>query len=241
MRGAIAAEWAKLRTLPAAAATMLGTVAVSGLVAGALAADGGAGGAGVVSPAAIALAVVPYMQAGAILVGVLSVAQEYAGRQIGTTLTAVPGRMRVVAAKTAAVLMALAMTAPATLAAAFGAAVLVRASAGAAITAPDATEGARLAGAALALVLIGLLAHAATLALRALVPSLSATLLLVVVLPPVLAGLSEHARWLPDRAVAGLYAPADGILSPMTGMLVALAWIGVIGMAGTARFVRRDA
>lgn len=241
MRGAIAAEWAKLRTLPAAVATMLGTVAVSGLVASALAADGGAGWAAATSPAAIALAVVPYTQAGAILLGVLSVAQEYAGRQIGTTLTTVPGRTRVVAAKTAAALMALAMTAPATLATAFGAAVLVRASTGAGIAAPDATEWAHLAGAALALVLIGLLAHATTLGLRALVPSLSVTLLLVVVLPPVLAGLSDHARWLPDRAVAGLYAPADGILSPLTGTLVALAWIGAIGAAGAVRFVRRDA
>lgn len=241
MRGAIAAEWAKLRTLPAAVATMLGTVAVSGLVASALAADGETGWAATISPAAIALAVVPYMQAGVILVGVLPVAQEYAGRQIGTTLTAVPARMRVVAAKTAAVLMALAMTAPATLAVGFGAAVLVRAATGADVAAPDATEWAHLAGAALALVLIGLLAHVATLALRALVPALSATLLLVLVLPPVLAGLSEHARWLPDRAVAGLYAPADGILSPVTGTLVALAWIGVIGVAGAVRFVRRDA
>ncbi len=239
MRAAVAAERAKLRTLPAAVLTVPGTIVVGAVIAAALAALAADEGWGVPG-ATVALYAVPYVQAGVILLGILPVSQEYAGRQIGTTLSATPGRMRVVVAKTAAAATTLSATAVLTVAAAWGAAeVVLRLSGAGAAAAP--ADLARLGGAAVYLALIGLLAHAATLLVRHLIPALTGMLLLVYVLPPVLAGLGEHARWLPERAGAQLYAPSDAMLTAGTGALVLAGWIAAVLTAGAVRFHRQDA
>ncbi|PRB17340.1 ABC transporter permease [Microbacterium sp. MYb62] len=234
------AELSKLRTLPLTAYAAGGMVtlgAVLALAFAALHADGG----GVVSPVAAALDTVPYVQAGAILLGVLPVSQEYAGRQLSTTLTAVPHRLRVVVAKTFAAVVVLALAAVATVAAAWLVAEATLRATDMRAAAVVTEDLSRLGGAALYLVLIGLLAHAVTLVLRHLVAALVSMLVLVFILPFAVTALGEHTRWLPTRAGVQLFAHDDAVLTAVTGGLVLLGWAAVIGAAGAVRFARSDA
>ncbi len=144
-----------------------------------------------------------------------------------------PGRIRLAAAKTAAAALALAVTAVVTVAATAGAAAVVLRGGGAIELGP-------LLGAAAALLLVGLLAHALALLAGSLVPALVIGLALVLVVSPLLGAVTEHARWLPDRAAALLLGHEDPVLVPATGTLVALGWIAVVGAAGLARLTRRD-
>ncbi|MFC9692322.1 hypothetical protein ACFTSF_27495 [Kribbella sp. NPDC056951] len=202
----IRAELAKLRTLPITTFTITGTIAVALLIAIALERSG--------EP----VDVVPYVQAGFVLLGIIPVAHEYAGRQFGTTLLAVPARGQLLIGKTVATLITLALTAIAT-----------------ALAQED-----RPVGAAAYLTLIGLLAYAVALLVRHLVPALVGMLCLVLIVSPLLAAVTEHARWLPDRAAAELYRPTDSVLTATTGTLVAGAWITVLAAVAIRRFHRRD-
>ncbi|MFK4086452.1 hypothetical protein ACI2LF_20240 [Kribbella sp. NPDC020789] len=199
----VRAELSKLRTLPIAVLTIAGTVAVAALIAAAQWRSD--------QP----VDVVPYAQAGFVLLGILPVAHEHAGRQFSTTLVAVPARGKLLVAKTTAAFVTIAITAAAT-----------------AVLQPE-----RPVGAAAYLTLIGLFAYAVALLVRHLVPALVGTLCLILILSPLLNAATEHARWLPDRAAAELYQP-DGDL--LRGGLVAVAWIVVTGAVATARFLRRD-
>jgi hypothetical protein len=207
-----AAELIKLRGLPAVVAVALGTVVAFG-----------AAGRGVPQ-------VVPLLQAGPILLGVLAVSTEYAGRQIATTLTATPNRLGLLAGKAVAYLIAATATSGAGLAAAW-------------LAGPArAVAGWPMAGAAVYLVLIGLLALGLAVLFRSLIPPLAGMLTLVLVVSPLLAGYTEHARWLPDRAGRLLYRPdADPLLTPVTGTVVLLTWIGLAGAAALWTFRSRDA
>jgi ABC-type transport system involved in multi-copper enzyme maturation permease subunit len=225
---AVSAELRKLGGLPLVVYTATGTIAIGALLAAALAGNAPPG----TDAATAALRAVPYLQAGMIVIGVVPISQEYTGRQIGTTLTAMPRRMAVVLGKTVAAAAVLLTTSVLAVAAALGAA---------ATALPWDQAAAHLGGATIHLTLIGLLAHAVALVLRQLMPSLVAVLLLVFALPPLLSPLGEHARWLPERAGAQLYAPDDSILTPTTGALVLIAWIVVMGVIGSVLFARRDA
>ncbi|CAL9470637.1 hypothetical protein SUDANB121_02843 [Nocardiopsis dassonvillei] len=235
--GVAAAELAKLRTLPVAVAAAAATVLAGAVLAAALGAY--ATGEGVpVSAAEAMVGAVPYVQAGLVLVGVLPVAHEYEGVQIRTTLTAVPDRALLLAGKTAAALAAVAVTAAATVGAGTAAAAAHPHGAEALL---DGAEVRTVLGAAAYLTLIGLLAHAVALLLRHPVPALVGMLSLVLIASPLLGGLTEHARWLPDRAGALLYDPADTVLTGATGTLVLLGWTALVGCAGAVRFGRGDA
>ncbi|HEY0188801.1 MAG TPA: hypothetical protein VGC67_15020 [Cellulomonas sp.] len=231
----LAAETAKLRTLPAVPLSVLGTVLAGALVSAAAAGvpSSGRGGATAVD---VATGTVPLLQAGLVLVGVWPVAQEHTGRQGATTLRAVPHRPTLLAATAAAAAALVALTAALSVGAALlGATTVVG-------PAPVGAADARaLLGAAVALTLIGLLAHAVALLVRHLVPALVGTLVLVLVLPPVLAGATEQVRWLPGRAAGQLYDRTDTVLSPTTGALVALAWVVLVGGVGAVLAVRRNA
>lgn len=233
---AVAAESVKLRGLPAACATVLGTIAAAIALAAAIAASA----TDTRDAVQVTLATIPFLQVGTILLGVLAVATEYQGSQVRTTLIAAPNRMLLLAGKTLAYLA----TATITSAVAVGAGLAT-----AAITLSvrdtasiEDVNAWPVAGAALYLVLIGLLGFALTVLLRSLIPPLVAMLALVLIASPLLAGYTEHARWLPDRAGSLLYLPtADSVLTAGTGTLVLLAWITVTGTAAAAAFVIRDA
>jgi ABC-2 type transport system permease protein len=233
-----AAEVGKLRTLPVAVTTTVGTTVIGALVAAALTTqlvdqDLAA------SASTITAQTVPFLQIGLILLGVLPMTHEHAGGQLRTTLTAVPRRGLLLAGKGIATLVGLALAASAAVGGVVAATALTRRL----LDAPSAEDGAGpwpVVGAAAYLVLVGLLAHAVALLVRHLIPALVGTLSLVLIVSPLLAGLTPHARWLPDRAAMQLYGPADTVLDAATGTLVMLAWITLVGGTAALLFVRRD-
>jgi hypothetical protein len=228
------AELVKLRGLPPVLATVLGTVAAAVGLSAVVAAS-----SSVADPVQVTLRTIPYVQIGPILLGVLAVATEYAGHQIRTSLTAVPNRAVLLAGKAVAALAVAALTGVAAVAAGLAAAWITLAVRNAP---PGPVDGRPLAGAAVYLVLIGLLGFALTVLLRSLIPSLVTVLGLVLVASPVLSGATELARYLPDRAGGLLYLPdADAALTPVIGTLVLLGWITAVGAAATVAFLRRDA
>ncbi|MFI6426672.1 hypothetical protein [Promicromonospora sp. NPDC050880] len=241
-----AAELDKLRSLPMVSLTVAGTVSAGVVLAVALTAVSAQGAGPATPPVATVSAGLPYVQAGLLLLGVLPVAQEYTGRQLGTTLAAVPHRGVLLTAKTVAALAVLAFTAAVAVGAMTIAALVTARLVGepavaiGAASAGAGGESVSLAGAGAYLVLIGLLAHGTALLVRHLVPALVTVLGLVLIMSPLLSGLTRHARWLPDRAAAQLYQPTDTVLTELTGALVALAWIVVLVGGAAVRFVRRD-
>lgn len=240
MRRALGAELSKLRTLPLTTYAAAGMILVSALIAAALAGLHAERG-GTVPAVDAVLEAMPYAQAGAILLGVVPVSHEYFGRQFSTTLIAVPRRMRVIVAKTSATMIVLLVVGTLSVAMAWSSAELTLHALDADAAAATAEDLARLGGAVVYLVLIGLLAHAVTLVLRHLVPALVSMLVVVYILPFALTALGEHTRWLPTRAGSQLFAPDDAVLTAITGSLVLLAWAAVIGVVGAARFALSDA
>ncbi|MER5336611.1 hypothetical protein [Micromonospora sp. NPDC002717] len=231
------AELDKLRTLPATTLTVIGTILTGIAIAAALAASAADQGAQA-SAIDITLQTMPFVQAGFVLLGILPATHEHAGRQLRTTLTSVPNRGLLVTGKTVAAFLVVAVTAAVSIGASLAAATVTQHL----TDAPPPVDGEPWlpAGAAAHLTLIGLLSHAVALLVRHLVPALVGTLSLVLIVSPVLAGVTEHARWLPDRAVAQLYDNTDTVLTPGSGALIALAWIVLIMSIATARFIRHD-
>ena len=65
---------------------------------------------------------------------------------------------------------------------------------------------------------------------------------LVLIASPLLAGVTEHARWLPDRAGGLLFQPVDDpVLTAGTGTLVLIAWIVMVSAIAATTFTARDA
>ena len=233
---AVTAELVKLRGLPAVLGAALGTVGAAVVISVALA----AAPLGAAEPVAVVRQAVPYLQVGTIVLGILSVGTEYAGGQIRTTLACVPNRSRLLTSKTLAYLAWSAGTATAALAAGLLAARTTLAARGV----PETDSGTpwMIIGAAGYLVLIGLLGQAVAVLTRSLVPAVVVLLSLVLVVSPLLGGVTEQARYLPDQAGALLYLPgADRLLTPVTGLLVLLAWIATTAIAAVAAILGRDA
>ncbi|MFG3421050.1 hypothetical protein [Micromonospora sp. NPDC048063] len=232
----IAAELVKLRSLPALLATVLGTVATGIALAAALASSAPTTG----DTMQITTQTIVFLQVGPVLIGILTAATEYMGRQIVTTLTATPNRFLLLAGKAAGYLTAAATTSLATIGASAATAWITLSARG--IRSTRDFDLWPLLGAVVYLVLIGLLALTVTVLLRSLTPPLVTMLALVLIVSPLLAGYTEHARWLPDKAGSLLYLPDnDLLLTPGTGALVLLAWITATAIAASIAFQRRDA
>lgn len=248
LRRSLAAEFAKLRTLPAVPFAALAALVVAAVIAWAYAAQRDDEGHLLAMRAADAVAgALPYAQLGVVLLGVLPFGHEVAGRVLRTSLAAVPSRGTLVTSKTLATAMVAAVAGALAAIAAWSAAVLAGARPG------EPGETVRLlAAAALYLMLIALLAHAIALLVESIVFALTASLVLVLILPPLLSGLGEIARWLPEQAAAAWYLESAGrgtggtgsrsvaLLDPGLGVLVALAWIAVLLCLGAWRLTRRD-
>ena len=232
------AELDKLRTLPVPVLAAAGSAVLGAVIAAALTVhlvDQGVPFSG----SMVTIQAVPYVQTGLILLGVLPVAQEYAGGQVRTTLAVVPRRGLLLVGKTIAALVAVVLTAVVAVGGIVAATALTHHLLGAS-SAGNGIDPLQVLGAAAYLALIGLLSHAVALLVRHLIPALVGVLSLVLILSPLLATLSEHARWLPDRAAMQLYSSADPVLTATTGTLVMLAWIALIGGAAAVAFARRD-
>ncbi len=233
MRRVVAAEVVKLHGLPAIWATAGVTVAAGAVLGAAAASHPGAA-----EVADVLAATVPFLQVGTILLGVLAVATEYSGRQIAVTLVAMPRRLPLLCGKAAAGLLVAVATAALTVTAAGAAAWMVFARRG---LTPEA-DWWRLGGMVAYLALIVLLAQAVTVLLRSLVASLVVMEALVLIVSPLLATATEHARWLPDRAGARLYLPAMAdAWTWQVGGAVLVGWIAAATAVGAAAFLARDA
>ncbi len=233
-----AAELDKLRTLPAVTFTVIGTILTSSAFAAAVTVSATQDGAPS-TVVGVTVHTVPLVQAGLVLLGILPAAHEHAGRQITTTLIAVPHRGLLALGKTAAALLYICAAAAMAVGAILAAATITQHLRGTAGPLGD-IDLWRLTGSATYLALIGLLTYSAALLVRHLAPVLAGMLSLLLIVSPLLSGVSDHARWLPDRAASQLYDPTDSLLTPGSGALVALVWIVAIGGIATVQFIRRD-
>lgn len=207
LRHVFAAELRKLTTLPAVHSTVAITVLATpglALVAG--------------------LRAVEYGQLGLILLGILTTAGEYGGRQIRTSLVCVPNRPLLLSGK---VLAYLTVATPTTLLT--GALSIVAAEA----------PGTALPGITVYLVMIGLLAGAVAVLLRSVAGTVATLTTFVLMVSPLLAAATDAAEYLPDRAGASLYRP--GFLSPWEGGAVMAAWLVITFVVTVVTFTRKDA
>lgn len=179
------------------------------------------------------------------MLGIVTMASEYGGRQIRTTLVSVPNRTMLLSGKLIAYLTVAAGSALSTVAAsvittetALGA---HRAPVGTLCTAQNLRT---MLGAAAYLVLIGLLANAVAVLVRGFVATLVLMLTVVLVVSPVLAAVTRLAAYLPDRAGVLLYQPnldGDAVLTPIQGAAVLGTWIAVVLGTAFVAFLARDA
>lgn len=237
MSAAIAAEIRKLVTLPAAAWSVTLTAVLTG-VTGAALASGGATLGGETVPGVVTRAAT-FAQVGVIIGAVLPMTQEYGSGQIRASLRAVPNRGRLLTAKAAVtVAWVVALAVVATVAGASGAALAGVAEARAGLTGAGWMQ-LGLVGAYL--VIIGLTAAEVALAVRGYVPAVATSMVAVLIVSPTLAGLTDLARWLPDRAAAALLGGQEGLADVARSAGVALGWLVVLAAAGALAFSRRDA
>lgn len=258
---ALAAELRKALTLPAVwagiAVALLGSLGITLLNAftarNALAAGRADELLASTSPFETAYAAAPLGTVGAVVIGVVVISSEYTtggpdaggGRQLSTTLTAMPRRLGVLAAKAVIVVLLVAVTALVTLPACLA---LARAVIGDAGIETVATQEAllRWLGAALYWTLTGLLAFAITVLTRSgiiplIVLVVNSSLVSVSLL---LTNITPLAHWLPDMAGRRLFGGMDtveGGLDALPGGLVMGAWtVALLVVAGSV-FSRRDA
>lgn len=202
-----------------------------------------------------AFAAVPLGTVGAVVIGVLVIGSEYTanspetggGRQITTTLTAIPHRVKALAAKVLVTVVVVAAAAAATLAGTVGLATIIIGDHATEVVAVD-TALARSGGTTLYWILTALLAFAITVLTRsAVIPLLilivNSSLVSVSLL---LANLTPLAHWLPDLAGRRLFGLAEDFIVPggldlIPGALVMGTWtLVLLGIAGIV-FQRRDA
>ncbi|GAB94784.1 ABC-type transport system involved in multi-copper enzyme maturation permease subunit [Kineosphaera limosa] len=255
----LGAELSKALTLPATwvgvGVAAAGSIALTLLNASMIAADLRAGRFDQfvsASPTEAAFAAMPLGTVGAVVLGVVIMSSEYApsnaevggGRQIGATLTAMPGRAGVLAAKAAVLAALVTAVAAVTLPATVGIArIIIGAGHESVGLAETVTRG---AGGALYWVLTGLLALAITTLTRSGVLPLIVLVLnsSIVSLSLLLTHLTPLAHWLPDLAGRRLFGEIDTIeggLEALPGAVVMAAWtLGLLAIAA-ASFRGRDA
>ena len=172
---------------------------------------------------------------GAVVLGVVAAGSEYRGRQIATSLLCVPSRWRLLAAKTAALALVVAVLGALT-------AVLTLAVAGVLSTA----VAPRIAGVVVYWVLSSLLAYGATLLIRNGVLPLTFLLLNATVASVswLLTKVTTAAVYLPDLAGSHLFLREFDTpvrLAPVAGGLVMAAWVAALLAVAAVVFQRRDA
>lgn len=256
----LAAELQKATTLPAvwvgAAVAVLGSVALTLLnstgVRDALV-SGRLEEAGYTSAFDTAFAAMPIGTVGAVVIGVVAMSSEFTanspdaggGRQIGTTLVAVPRRVTAVVAKAVAVVLLVLSTAVVAIPSSLAVAELVIGDA-ATTTVPLDEAVQRCLGATLYWTLTALLALAVTVFSRSgvvplLVLVVNGSLVSVSFL---LTRLTPLAHWLPDMAGRRLFGDVDAVdggLAAGPGALVMSGWAVLLLVVAGRVFSRRDA
>jgi ABC-2 type transport system permease protein len=185
---------------------------------------------------------------GPMILGVVVVSSEYTStgqdapgaRQLAATLTAAPNRLRLLAAKTTALLLVVTAQATVTTAATL---TLTRLLHGEHAPAP---APARIAAAILYWLLTALLAYAITLITRTGIVPLTVLILnsTVVSVSYLLTRVTDLAAYLPDIAGVQMFihrADFPVELAPVTAGLVMIAWVVALLTVGAVLFHRRDA
>lgn len=182
------------------------------------------------------------------VLGVLIISSEYATGLIRTTLTTVPQRRVVIAAKAIVFgAVALAVTMISVFVAFFvGQAVLNSKHLGVSLGDPHVLRA--VLGAGVYLTIIGLLGLAIATILRRTAGAISTLFALVLVLPLLTRALptpwnDNIGKFLPSGLGAALYSvrPDTAVLSPATALIVALAWLIAAYIIATILIARRDA
>jgi ABC-2 type transport system permease protein len=252
---ALAAEIAKLASLPtvwmAAAAGVFVPSVIAGITASATL-DAVTRGAETSAGIDTGYQELAFGVVGAIVLGVVAISSEYfteseesgGGRQITTSLTAVPGRLRFLLAKTSAVAIASALLATVAAATTMGVVHVVLGEHAPVLGADDVPRlfGVICYWAYTALLAFGItvLTRHGVLPLVVLVANTS-----VVTVTYLLTKITPLANYLPDMAGVRMFIRnlADNTLelSPLTGGLVMTAWVAALLVIAAVRFTRRDA
>jgi ABC-type transport system involved in multi-copper enzyme maturation permease subunit len=250
----LAAEWLKIRTVRSTYYVLLAVLLMVAL--GAVLAWAGVDGWDKLTPARRAhfqatpmeQVILPAVQFTLAVLGVLAITSEYATGMIGTSLTAMPGRRRLLAAK-AAVAGSVALVAG--LAAEFGLFFAGRLIVGdrpiPGNTGPLIHQVPRVACLGLSVMVIALVGLGLGTVLRSTAGALTSIAALLFVLP-VLAHFLP-APW-SDRVAAVLpaglplqlaHAASRAVLSPTWALVILIAYVAVALLAGTSLIARRDA
>lgn len=206
------------------------------------------------SPFETAFAMMPLGTVGAVVIGVVTMSSEYTaastdtsgGRQITTTLTAIPGRLRLLTAKALSVIALVTAIAIVAVPLSVLVARVIIGDAGTETVSIDHAVR-RWAGGALYWTLTGLIAFAITVLARSGIIPLIILIAnsSVVSFSLLLTNLTPAAHWLPDMAGRNLFGfPEDSVvpggLEPIPGSIVMACWtIALLIVAGIV-FRRRD-
>jgi hypothetical protein len=252
---ALAAEASKLASLPAVWIATAAGVLVPGVIAAITASSTlGAITRGAAAEAAIDTGYqeLAFGVAGAIILGVVGVSSEYVtesaesggGRQITTSLTVVPSRLRFLLAKMSAIAIGSALLAIIATVTTMG---VVRVVLGEHAPAWGADDVPRLAGVVCYWVYTALLASGITVLTRHGVVPLAVLIAntSVVSVTYLLTKITPLANYLPDMAGVRMFirqlADSTAEISPLTGGLVMTAWVTVLLVIAAISFTRRDA
>jgi len=256
--GVLRSEWIKLRSVRSSALTLLGAafaMLAAGLVFASTISDNGVGNGpgprgGMTDPTAISLSGVTFAQLIIGVLGVLVVSNEYSTGMIRSTLTGVPTRFPVLAAKVAVVIGSVFPTMLAvSLGAFFGGQAIM--SGGTLPTAAIGDPGvlAAVVGSAAALTGVAVMGVALGSILRSTAGAIS-TLFALVFLAPGLGQLLLPTSWrddvlkyLPSNASGSFTSvtPAADALGTTAGALVFAAWVVVPLVVAAVLLRRRDA
>lgn len=201
-----------------------------------------------------AFAAMPFLGVvGAVVIGVIVIGSEYTadraesggGRQITTTMAAVPHRMRLFTAKMLVVLVFVTVTAAITIPANIALARMIVGDAGTeTVTATEALH--RSVGTAVYWVLMGFIAFAITVMARSSIIPLALLIAnsSVVSVSLLLTNITPAAHWLPDmagRRLFGVSDTVDGGLAAVPGGIVMSCWALALLLVAAYLFRRRDA
>ncbi|MCS7483435.1 ABC transporter permease [Umezawaea endophytica] len=256
-RGVLRSEWVKLRSVRSSAFTLLGAafaMLAAGLIFASTIGSGGdgpgPGGGGVADPTSIALSGVMITQLIIGVLGVMAVSSEYSTGMIRSTLTGVPSRLPVLAAKVAVVVGAVFTTMLAVSVVVFLGAQAIMSGADlptAALGDPGVLRA--IVGSAAALTGVAVMGVAFGSILRGTAGAIS-TLFALVFLAPGLGQLLLPTSWrddvlkyLPSNASGSFTSvvPDPSALGTTAGALVFAAWVAVPLVVAAVLLRRRDA
>lgn len=235
---AVRAELSKILTLPAARLTTGGTAALSALLAFFFASQA-AESSGSLDSLDVAMAALPYAQAGLFVLGVVIATSEYVGGQIRTTLVAMPRRVAQRLAATVALVLVALPAALVTVLVTVGTSALVLDGRGAFPEAATVTR--TIVSASFYLVLMVVFSAAIGFLTKRALPAAGALVLYLVVVSPMLLG-QPLSVYLPDIVGYTLWfstAPEGAPPAPVAWLIV-LAWTLAALVPSIVVYRRRD-